>query len=204
MGFELSPAAARILQGLVAGKSLDELAPADDPARADVVRMLKRLLPRERTPKSTSGPAPSAAGPPPSASRSTAPLMILRSDGASRGNPGPASVGVVFEDLDGTVVHSFGRTIGPATNNVAEYCAVLAGLEAAKELGLDNLELRLDSELVVRQLNGQYKVKHPALIDLKEDVDRLLAGFRNVRILHVPREENREADKLANRALDGK
>jgi ribonuclease HI len=130
------------------------------------------------------------------------PAAILRCDGASRGNPGPAAIGVVIESADGAPLDSFGRTIGVATNNVAEYRAVSAALEAARALGIEAIELRLDSELVVRQLEGRYKVHHPVLAELKLDVDRLLRGFRAVRVLHVPREENREADRLANEALD--
>jgi ribonuclease HI len=168
---------------------LDDLAPQGDGAREEVRRLLRRFLPKERP-----APAPHS---PAGAARAT-----LRCDGASRGNPGPAAIGVVLTDASGATIESFGRPIGTATNNVAEYRAVSAGLEAARAHGLDALELRLDSELVVRQLNGQYKVRHPALADLKDDVDRLLAAFRSVRILHVPREENREADRLANEALD--
>ncbi len=187
---------------------MDELAPAEDPARTELVRYLRRLLPRSRP----APPAPAAASGALAGATSAGSLpaipssshAILRADGASRGNPGPAAIGVCIEDEAGTVFHSFGRRIAPTTNNVAEYEAVLAGLEAARTLGLLSLEMRLDSELVVRQLNGQYKVRHPALASLKHDVDRLLAGFRFVRVVHVPREENREADRLANRALDGK
>lgn len=193
MGSDLSPAARRLLEALVAGKGLDDLASPDDPARGELVRYLRRLLPRAR-PASHSSTSASE----------TSSYAVLRSDGASRGNPGPAAIGVLLEDDSGNVVESFGRKIGSATNNVAEYEAVLAGLEAARARGVEFLELRLDSELVVRQLNGQYKVRHPALAALKHDVDRLLTAFRSVRIVHVPREENRGADRLANRALDGK
>ncbi len=190
MASELTPEARRLVEGLLEGKGLDDLAPEGNSAREEVRRLLRRLLPRLT-------PGAGRAG-----SRAPADHAVMRCDGASRGNPGPAAIGVVISDASGAVVDSFGRVIGTATNNVAEYRAVAAGLEAARRLGLEALELRLDSELVVRQLNGQYKVRHPALVDLKDDVDRLLAAFRSVRILHVPREENREADRLANEALD--
>jgi len=195
LGSDLSPEARRLLEALLEGKGLDDLAPDGDAARVELVRYLRRLLPRVR-------PAPAPAGGVSSAAEPAA-QAVLRADGASRGNPGPAAVGVVLEDAAGAVFHSFGRRIAPTTNNVAEYEAVIAGLEAARSLGLERLEIRLDSELVVRQLNGQYKVRHPALAALKHEVDRLLAGFRSVRVAHVPREQNKEADRLANRALDG-
>jgi ribonuclease HI len=178
------------VEELLAGKGLDDLAPEGDAAREEVRRLLRRFLPRT--------PSASLRAP---VSGST-PRAILRCDGASRGNPGPAAIGVVLSDASGETIESFGRSIGTATNNVAEYRAVAAGLEAARRHGIEALELRLDSELVVRQLNGQYKVRHPALAELKDDVDRLLAAFRSVRVLHVPREENRDADRLANQALD--
>jgi len=127
---------------------------------------------------------------------------VAYSDGASRGNPGPAAVGIVLLDRDGSELWSEGRRIGRATNNVAEYRGAIAALEKARELGLDELELRMDSELVVKQLNGEYRVKDPSLSLLKHDVDALLDGFRSVRIRHVRREENRDTDRLANEALD--
>jgi len=128
--------------------------------------------------------------------------VVAYSDGASRGNPGPAAVGVRILAPDGTELFRGGHRIGRATNNVAEYRGVLAALEKARELGVEELEVRMDSELVVRQLEGRYRVKEPGLAALKGRVDDLVAEFRSVRFRHVPREDNRETDQLANEALD--
>jgi ribonuclease HI len=136
-----------------------------------------------------------------SASRSHG-AAILFSDGASRGNPGPSAIGFLIQDSTGQELAAEGECIGTTTNNVAEYQALLAGLRRARELGIDELEIRLDSELVVRQLNGEYKVRHPGLIEWKRRVDDMLHGFRSVHILHVDRSENAAADRLANEALD--
>jgi ribonuclease HI len=100
------------------------------------------------------------------------------------------------------VLAAEGQRIGTATNNTAEYHALRHGLERALQLGFKDVEIRLDSELVVRQLEGQYRVRHPALIDLKQGIDALLRQFHRTKVLHVPREENQEADRLANEALD--
>jgi ribonuclease HI len=127
---------------------------------------------------------------------------MLFCDGGSRGNPGPAASGAVLVDADGTVVREAGLYLGIATNNVAEWRALIIGLEAARELGLDALSVRLDSELVVRQLSGQYRVKHADLIPLANQARTLLRGFRDVDIAHVRREQNKLADALVNRVLD--
>ncbi len=131
--------------------------------------------------------------------------VVLYTDGASRGNPGPAAIGaVLYEDDGGALrpVETVSEAIGSATNNVAEYRAVVAGLEAARRHGATEIELRSDSLLLVRQLTGEYKVKAPGLKPLFAEVRRLLQGFDRVEIRHVPREENEEADALANAALD--
>jgi ribonuclease HI len=127
---------------------------------------------------------------------------VAYSDGASRGNPGPAAYGIRIVAADGTELASEGSAIGRATNNVAEYRGAIAALEKARSLGIRHLELRLDSELVVKQLNGEYRVKNAALAELKKRVDRLAAGFATFRVRHVRRAENSETDRLANRALD--
>ncbi|MBZ0267130.1 ribonuclease HI family protein [bacterium] len=129
-------------------------------------------------------------------------IALAFSDGASRGNPGPAAVGVRILSPDGEELLAEGMVIERCTNNVAEYRGAIHALERAHELGLDALELRMDSELVVKQLKGEYRVKQPALAELKEQVDRLRARFKTVRFRHVRREQNREADLLANEALD--
>jgi len=123
-------------------------------------------------------------------------------DGASRGNPGPAAIGVVVFEPGGQEVHRVSRRLGRATNNEAEYRAAIAGLEAALGLGASRVEMRLDSELVVRQLSGRYRVRNPRLIPLYKRLLDLRGRFSAVTFRRVPREENRLADRLANRALD--
>jgi ribonuclease HI/probable phosphoglycerate mutase len=127
---------------------------------------------------------------------------ILYCDGASRGNPGDASIGFALYEPTGTEILGRGEVIGRQTNNVAEYTALLRGLEAAQELGLRRLCVRMDSELVVRQLQGIYRVKHPGLQPLFNAVSRARRGFEAFSIEHVPRRQNARADALANAALD--
>lgn len=123
-------------------------------------------------------------------------------DGGSRGNPGPAGLGVVLIGPDGEVVEQVHRYLGRATNNVAEYQALLAGLDRARALGWTELAVFSDSELLVRQIQGRYQVKHPGLRPLYMSARLKLAGFRRVEFRHVPRELNAEADALANRGID--
>lgn len=136
------------------------------------------------------------------ASDSRALKLVLNVDGGARGNPGPAAIGVVVAAPDGTVVEELSETIGVATNNVAEYTAVLRGLERAGALGASEVEIVGDSELIARQIDGAYKVKHPALRPLYEEVRATLRGFERWSIRNVPRAENARADLLVNRALD--
>ncbi len=126
----------------------------------------------------------------------------LFADGGSRGNPGPAASGAVLVAEDGTVLVEIGEFLGIATNNVAEWRALLSGLAAAVELGVEELKVRLDSELVVRQLTGVYRVKHVDLIPLHAQAKRLLAKFKAVDIGHIRRKYNTAADALVNRTLD--
>ncbi len=126
----------------------------------------------------------------------------LFADGGSRGNPGPAAGGAVLFDDRGAVLREVGEFLGIATNNVAEWRGLLGGLAAALELGVDDVAVRLDSELVVRQLSGQYRVKHPDLIPLHAKARALLTRFRTVDVAHVRRNENTVADALVNRILD--
>lgn len=128
--------------------------------------------------------------------------LILNADGGARGNPGPAGCGAVLRLPSGEEVAGLKKFLGNTTNNVAEYQGLLLGLEAAQAQGASNLEVRLDSELIVRQLNGQYKVKSPHLKPLYERAKSLLQAFASVNVVHVRREQNREADKLANQAMD--
>jgi ribonuclease HI len=136
------------------------------------------------------------------ASTTTSRHLIVYTDGASRGNPGLAGAGWVIEDLHGKTIHADGRFLGQQTNNVAEYAGVLGGLEAALALGAVRVTLRADSELLVRQLNGQYKVRAPHLAPLFAQARKLLAKFSGATIEHVPRERNAAADAQSNRAID--
>jgi ribonuclease HI len=128
--------------------------------------------------------------------------LTVNVDGGARGNPGPAAIGVVVRDADGGVVDSVGETIGAATNNVAEYRALLRGVELAAAHGATELELICDSELVVRQIEGRYKVKNAAMKDLHAQAVKALADFDNWEIRHVKRAQNADADRLVNEALD--
>ena len=129
--------------------------------------------------------------------------LVVHVDGGARGNPGPAAIGVVVSEPDGTVIDEVGEQIGVATNNVAEYKAVIRGLERARALGADEIEIVNDSELVARKLTGAYKVKHPAMKPLYLDAIEALRGFDAWRIRSVPRAQNAHADELVNAALDG-
>jgi len=128
-------------------------------------------------------------------------LFTLFVDGASRGNPGPAGAGFVIR-RSGKMVEGQAQYLGRITSNQAEYNALLLGLRQALELGAARIEVISDSELMVRQMNGQYRVKHPALKPLFEKARELSQKFKSFTIRHVPREQNREADRLANRAID--
>jgi ribonuclease HI len=123
-------------------------------------------------------------------------------DGGSRGNPGPAAYGYVLETDDGTVLDARGETIGVATNNVAEYRALLAGLQAALDRGVDELEVVSDSELLVKQMRGEYKVKNDALRELVDDAHALARRLARISYTAVRREHNELADRLVNEALD--
>jgi ribonuclease HI len=126
----------------------------------------------------------------------------LSTDGGARGNPGPAAFGYVLEAEDGTVLDARGEAIGRATNNVAEYRALIAGLEKAAELGVTTVEVVSDSELLVKQMRGEYKIKNEALQDLAAAAEALARRIGVVRYTAVRREHNELADKLVNEALD--
>ena len=123
-------------------------------------------------------------------------------DGGSRGNPGHAASGAVLVSPDGTVIGEVGTYLGIATNNVAEWNGVVDGLIEARRLGIERLAVRLDSELVVKQLTGEYRVKHPALQPFHQKAKKLLREFKHVDLKHVPRKENKLADALVNHVLD--
>jgi ribonuclease HI len=128
--------------------------------------------------------------------------LVIHVDGGSRGNPGPAAAAAVLRTPEGDVVDEATVTLGDATNNVAEYQGVLLGLERARALGATEVELVNDSELVAKQINGAYKVKHPAMKPLYLDAMAALRGFDGWSIRSVPREQNADADALVNQALD--
>ena len=127
--------------------------------------------------------------------------VIIHADGVSRGNPGLAAIGAAIKDGRGRLLATVSRRIGRATNNQAEYRALIAVLEEAHRLGATEASIYLDSELVVRQLNGSYRVKNSTLKTLHNEVRRLLGRLSSFSITHVPRRQNAEADRLANIAL---
>ena len=128
--------------------------------------------------------------------------LVVNVDGGARGNPGPAAIAAVVQGPGGEVLEEHGERIGHATNNVAEYRALLLGIERAAALGARELELVGDSELIVKQVKGEYKVKDAAMRELHAEAKRALRDFDRWSIRHVRREQNAEADRLVNEALD--
>jgi ribonuclease HI len=128
--------------------------------------------------------------------------VIINVDGAARGNPGPAAIGAILQDEAGNTVGRISRPIGVTTNNQAEYRAIIAALEKAINMDARQVLLKSDSELVVKQINGQYKIKNTALRPLYQKVVQLIGSLESFSIIHIPRELNTEADALANKALD--
>ena len=127
--------------------------------------------------------------------------VVINTDGASQGNPGPSAIGATIKDECGRLITTISRRIGRTTNNQAEYRAIIAALEKAAGMGARQVEIRADSELVVHQLNGRYKVKKASLRILYQEAVSLLGRFQGVTITSIPREQNKEADALANAAL---
>lgn len=123
-------------------------------------------------------------------------------DGAARGNPGPAGAGIVVTDSSGNAIKNISRYVGNTTNNVAEYTALIFGMEEVHNLGAKELTINTDSELLAKQLGGEYKVKNSALRDLYTKIMQMLKSFDEVRINQIKRQENKGADKLANKAID--
>jgi ribonuclease HI len=130
--------------------------------------------------------------------------VTIHIDGGSRGNPGPAGAGVVLRDGQGAILYQAGLYLGRATNNVAEYRGLLAGLKAAADLKASQVRVVSDSELLVRQMNGQYRVKNEGLKPLYEQAKQLAGGFSRCAFQHVRRELNKEADHLVNQAIDAR
>ena len=129
--------------------------------------------------------------------------LIIHTDGGARGNPGPAAAGVVVRDAkDGQVVHQRGVFLGEVTNNVAEYRGLLVGLEFAASMKADEVTVKSDSELLVKQMTGEYRVKSEALKVLFEQANELVQAFDRCTFQHVPRQQNKDADCLVNRAIN--
>ena len=128
---------------------------------------------------------------------------VIHVDGAARGNPGPAAIGATIKDEQGSIITRISQRIGTTTNNQAEYRAVIAALEKAVNSGIKQVELRSDSELVVKQIKGIYRVKKAHLKPLYQQAKQLVNSLEGFNIAYIPREQNKEADNLANQALDG-
>jgi probable phosphoglycerate mutase len=129
-------------------------------------------------------------------------VIVLYTDGGSRGNPGPAAYGVRVETAEGELVTEFGEALAPTTNNVAEYRGLIAGLEWALAQGHRDVRVKSDSELLVKQMRGEYRVKHPGLQPLHAAARQLVSKIGKVVFEHVRREKNKHADRLANEAMD--
>lgn len=128
--------------------------------------------------------------------------LSIHTDGGARGNPGPSAAGIVIENASNEVVKEIGIFLGHGTNNEAEYQALIHGIKNAKELGADEISCFLDSELVVKQLNGQYKVKNENMKAFYDEVLKLKSSLKKIEFIHVPRTKNKNADKLVNEVLD--
>lgn len=129
-------------------------------------------------------------------------LLVINTDGGARGNPGPAGIGLVIKSETGELLYSHGAYIGETTNNVAEYSALVKALEEAQNLGATAVRIQMDSELIVKQMTGVYKIKQPVLQELAAKVELLLKKFQSHSFVHVRREFNKEADTKVNEALD--
>ena len=197
----------RLLELLVESPELSRAAseagyesPAD---AASELRALSEAKPkRSRRAKAEDEPLPSSC--PKKSPFPADTVAVVNADGASRGNPGPASYGCVYSTEDGTVLCGEGAGIGRATNNVAEYRGAIAALSRLADWGVRRAILRLDSQLVVRQLEGVYRVKDAGLKPLHAQASALLRRFESIQPEYVPRKENALADRFANAALDGK
>jgi ribonuclease HI len=184
----------RLLKAVGEGLPSDLLPPeCAEMTRQEVLRLFGRLAEHVRT-------CPGWSEVEPAKRKET--VASLYTDGASRGNPGPAGVGVLLLDERGRPLLELNRFLGNATNNEAEYQGLIAGLEAAEKLELHRLRIFLDSELVVKQLHGEYRVRNLRLQPLFEEVASRLQRLNSYAIMHVPRERNQAADRLANEAVD--
>ena len=184
--------AAELLRAVLERDSLASACAAVGISRAEGEALLEPLAAKAYAP----------IAPAPSASAAPAGTWRLFTDGAARGNPGPAGAGAVLISPDGTQVERLGKFLGVQTNNVAEYEGLLLGLRHARALGIRSLEILADSELMVRQLNGEYRVKAPGLLPLFEQAQALRREFTSTTARHVRREQNKDADEMSNRAID--
>lgn len=187
-----------LLRMLARGMSIAEIAAEEGVARATLARELRRMADLLDAPKPADDPSPARPLAPSAGPRGR---LVVYTDGASRGNPGPAAIGIVLME-QGAVLAELGQAIGQTTNNVAEYKALITALELARNAGAREVEVRMDSELVVRQMTGQYRVKDERLAVLAREVRQLARAFERVDWVHVRRGENSRADTLANEALD--
>jgi len=187
-----------VLAGLAPSKAA--LSKLDGVSSEDVRACLTRAA--VRAGDGTASNAISRVPAPPKGDGAAPTRLRLYSDGAARGNPGPAGAGAVLMTTQGEIVAELGRFLGSATNNFAEYQGLLSGLRKAAELGARDLEVFSDSQLLVRQLEGRYRVRHPGLKPLFEEAQRLLRAFPSVHVHHIPRELNTAADRMSNRAID--
>ena len=185
--------AARFLEELSNTLDLDKTIGKLNISRQEAREILKGLVPR----------ATPASVPKARAWSSADAEYSMYVDGASRGNPGKAGAGALLTAPDGTAIKRLKSYLGVTTNNVAEYRALLMALEAARALDMHRVRVYADSELVVKQIKGAYKVKSQDLLPLYEKAIGLITGFAGFRITHIPREKNKEADRLANEAIDG-
>jgi ribonuclease HI len=171
--------------------------------RHQIADCLRRAAGESPAPEPT--PAPRAVrSPTPGRAQADLQRVKIYSDGAARGNPGPAGAGAVILASDGTTVARLGRFLGEATNNYAEYHGLLLGLQRAVELGASEVQVYADSQLMIRQLGGQYRVRNAGLRPLFDEALRLLRTFRKYDLHHIPREQNTAADEMSNRAIDEK
>jgi len=205
------PSPAEVLRFIAAEEPLERtLRRFPTISRADLAGLIEALAAAAASREAAVAPPPAsrpAAAPSPlpkPKARKVGDHRVLRvySDGAARGNPGPAGAGAVLMTPEGEVVERLGRYLGRNTNNYAEYMGLLLGLERAKELGAEEVHVYADSELLIRQLEGRYQVKAPNLRPLFVEATALLRGFDRVRLAHVRRELNAEADEMSNRAID--
>lgn len=193
------PTPAEVLRFIAENESFERTRDAFPSLRLDDLRELLRAAA-----SAAGGDAPRArpiAQAPRARPLSKARLRVF-SDGAARGNPGPAGAGAVIESADGRVLARLGRYLGRATNNQAEYQGLILGLEHALEMGAREVEVFADSELLVRQLRGEYRVRNEGLLPLWREAKGLLDRFEGFRLTHIPREKNVEADEMSNRAID--